>query len=141
MKQLDKHYKKSRRMAYKEIEDYFLKHNFAHSLYSGYTSNDYYSDAEIIDLINELLDSKPWVEPSLRVAHSTVVNEIIDILKMRKDKDYLISNNERNSLDNYFNEEPLYVSIDDRIKELNLKKELYSKKIKEIDKHLDELSR
>ncbi|MDO4921687.1 MAG: VapD family protein [Phascolarctobacterium sp.] len=95
---LQKHYSGANyRQAYYDLRKFFKLHKFSHRQGSGYISDEKLSTADIYDLMDELLDTLPWV--SLCVNKIDVTNigkqhDLTELLKpsedMELDKELLI---------------------------------------------------
>lgn len=95
---LQEHYSGANyRQAYYDLRKFFKRHKFFHRQGSGYISDKKLSTADIYDLMDELLDTLPWV--SLCVNKIDVTNigkqhDLTELLKpsedMELDKELLI---------------------------------------------------
>lgn len=73
IKELERHYsKKNPKGAYSRIKTFMLQHGFEHAQYSGYHSKKKMMDLEIVDMIEIMRESLPWLGKS--AAHFEVTN-------------------------------------------------------------------
>ena len=73
IKDLEKHYSKSSpKGAYLRIKSFMQRHGFEHAQYSGYHSLKKMMDLDVVDVIEEMRDTMPWLGKSAN--HFEVTN-------------------------------------------------------------------
>ena len=62
--------------AYKKIQHFLKQHNFSHEQYSGYHSKYKTTDLDIFEIIEEMMETLPWLKQC--VNHFDVANLGVD---------------------------------------------------------------
>lgn len=84
---LEKYYSKTNpRKAYKEIEKFMEKYEFEHVQYSGYYSEKPYSNAELLEMIDEMFEQFPWLDQCVRRMNVTEYGQLSDVMKYRSER-------------------------------------------------------
>ena len=65
--------------AYKEIELFFKGENWEHKQGSGYISNVYLSDADVIDMIDKMIRKMPWLGDCIGKCDIGNITDIYDL--------------------------------------------------------------
>lgn len=68
--------------AYSRIRDFLYKKDFIHEQYSGYHSNKPMTDLNVINLVDDMKESLPWLEACVNKFEITNVSENYDILNL-----------------------------------------------------------
>lgn len=85
-KQLKIYYGKSRRSAYREIENFLKENNFHHRQWSGYVSNEKMGTSDVVILNEKMWEAMPWLEQCARKIDVTDIGKQYDLIWLHKER-------------------------------------------------------
>jgi virulence-associated protein VapD len=87
IKDLEQYYSaKSPKGAYQRVKTFMLNHGFDHAQYSGYHSRKKMTDLEVVDLIEVMRDTLPWLGKSANHFEVTNIGANSDLMYVFADE-------------------------------------------------------
>ncbi len=87
IKDLERYYSsKAPKGAYQRIKMFMTNHGFAHAQYSGYHSSKKMTDLEVVDLVEIMRDTLPWLGKSANHFEVTNIGANSDLMYVLADE-------------------------------------------------------
>lgn len=87
IRDLERYYsEKAPKGAYQRIKTFMTNHGFDHAQYSGYHSRKKMTDLEVVDLVEVMRDSLPWIGKSANHFEVTNIGANSDLMYVLADE-------------------------------------------------------